>query len=149
MARKSTGTEALAKAQVDLISATTIEQFQVAQAVVMPLVLGLTLAETASVMGRTPGWVARARINYIKRALEKKTPKPQGGRRNSLLTHDEEIDFVARANIHGNPWLKTAVALKKALDKHLGRKVAMSTAYKMIGRVEQARKQEIDAIPDK
>ena len=114
MARKPTGTEALAQALLNLTTATTIEQFQLAQAVVMPLVLGLTLTETASIMGKTPGWVARARIGFIKKSSEKKAPKSQGGRRNSLLSFDEEIDFVARANARGNPWLPPATVLNGA-----------------------------------
>lgn len=79
MARKPTGNEALEKAQQDLISATTINQLQVAQAVVMPLLLGLTLTETASVIGKTAGWVARSRISYIKKFSEAKVSEGRAG----------------------------------------------------------------------
>ena len=149
MARKSTGAEALEKAQLELTTATTIEQFQIAQAVVMPLVLGLTLLQTSSVLGKTPGWVARARIRFINDLSNVKTPILRGGRRNSVLPLDEEIDFVSEALKASGPYKRPAKVLKNALEKRLQRTVAVSTAYKLLARVETARRIEIAAITRK
>ena len=115
----------------------------------MPLVLGLTLAETASVIGKTPRCVARARIRFIERISSVKTPLPRGGRRNALLTPSEEIDMVlkfSRYHARVRLWEPRPGEIKKQLDKQLGRNVALSTVYKMIERVENARKIEIDAL---
>lgn len=144
MARRLTGTEALDKAKQELISATTVKQFQVAQSVVMPLLLGLTLAETASVIGKSPGWVARSRLSYIKDSSEGKKPERRGGRRNSMLSLQREFDFVAyaigRGGFHG-----AARVLSETLKTKLDRRVAISTAYRMIERVKKTRGIELDA----
>jgi hypothetical protein len=145
MTRRLTGNEALEKAKLELISATTVKQFQVAQAVVMPLLLGLTLTETASVIGKSPGWVARSRLSYIKSFSQAKKPEGRGGRRNPLLSLQKEFDFVAYAigfgGFHG-----AARLLSEMLEKKLGRPVAISTAYRMIERVEKTRGIELEAV---
>lgn len=144
MARKPTGNEALEKAQLELTSATTIKQFQVAQAVVMPLLLGLTLTETASVIGKSPGWVARSRLSYIKKISEEKKPETRGGRRKPLLSLQKEFDFVAYA-IGWGEHRRVARFLTETLEKALGRPVAISTSYRMIERVKKARGTELKA----
>jgi len=143
MARKSTGTEALEKAQQDLISATTINQLQVAQAVVMPLLLGLTLTETASVIGKTAGWVARSRISYIKKFSEATVSEGRGGRRNSLLTLDQELYYVAYAIAMAGRW-GAARLLREIFKEHRDLTVARSTAIRIIERVERTRKTDLE-----
>lgn len=149
MARKPTGSNVLEKARLELTSATTLEQFRIAQAVVLPLAFGMTLTETASVVGMTPGWVARARIRYIKKTTEVKEQKPKGGRRNSLLSLDDEIDFVSRAFSERGPYRSPVLNLKKAIKAKIGREPASSTVYKLIARVEHAKKQDTEKIESK
>ncbi len=137
MARRSTGIEALEQARHDLHCATSVEQLRVAQSVILPLDLGISLARTANLIGVTPGWVARARIRYIHLYNYGEIADTRGGRRNNLLAPDEEIDFVEAA-LRGpgrNHWLSDVQALKSALETRVKRRIALSTAYNILNRV--------------
>lgn len=140
MARKPTGIEALEQARHDLLGATSVEQFRVAQAVILPLELGISLARTAELIGMTSGWVARARIRYIYLYNNAEIPAPRGGRRNNLLAPEEEIDFVEAA-LRGptrDRSISDIQALKSALEKRLGHdRFALSTAYNILNRVKR------------
>ena len=139
MARKPTGIEALEQARHDLLGATSVEQFRVAQAVILPLELGISLARTAELIGMTPGWVARARIRYIYLYNNVELPAARGGRHNNLLAPDEEIDFVEAA-LRGptrDRSISDIQALKSALEKRLRRHIALSTAYNILNRAKR------------
>lgn len=140
MARKSTGHEALTQARSELLTAETVEQLRVAQAVVFPLDLGISLSRTAEMIGKTPGWVARARICYISNYKNAELPGLRGGRRNNLLPPDEEIEFVKAALLEPRARSVSDVnALKFALEKRVGRRIALSTAYNILDRVYEHR----------
>lgn len=146
MGRNSTGIEALTQARIDLISANTVEQLRTAQAVVMPLEMGLTLEQTGQAIGKSSRWVAKARIKYIKGLNQKYEPKPRGGRRNSLLPESEEADVVAAVRAKSNHWRPLASELKDYLELKHGRRIAASTAYKIIARVDRARTVDLKAL---
>lgn len=139
MARNSTGRDTLKQARHDLTTASTTKQLRVAQAVVFPLDLGISLARTAELIGMTSGWVARSRIRYITLQRKGKTPDSRGGRRNSLLTPDEEKEFV-RLGLLGirNTWDTLVISLKKSLEQKVRRPVALSTVYNILNRVKKA-----------
>jgi len=143
MARRPTGTVVLEQARLDLYAAKTVKQLRVAQAVVFPLDLGIDLARTSELIGMTPGWVARARVRYISLYTIGKKADTRGGRRNNLLTPDEEKEFVRNALLrHRYSWDTLAIGLKEALDKKLHRGVALSTAYNILDRVKRANPEE-------
>lgn len=138
MARNPTGKDALNQARIDLLTAETAAELRVAQAVVFPLDLGISLTQTAELIGKTSGWVARARIHYIRQYENAELPNVRGGRRNNLLAPDEEIEFVKAALLEPRvKFLSDVKALKLALEKRVGRRVALSTAYNILNRVQE------------
>lgn len=153
MGRLPSGSEALDQARLDLTNASSVHQLRAAQAVVFPLDLGLSLTATAKLIGMTPGWVARARVRYIQLHKNGKKPEIRGGRRNNLLTLDEEVEIVRAAiSKQRNTWDSLVVTLRKELERRLQqrspqrspRTVALSTAYNILNRVRNNHPGEYD-----
>lgn len=157
MGRKPTGAEVIRKARRSVITAKTVEQLRTAQAVLLPLILGISLADTAQAVGRSRGWVSSQRRRYIQGEsqghLKKKTTK--GGRRNQILLKEDELSFVMEAcvskadavsryrgwsgGVNTNEiYAPVARYLQKTMEMHRGEPVAMSTVYKLMNRVAQA-----------
>jgi hypothetical protein len=67
--------------------ATDVNALRVAQAVLLPL-QGLTLEQTAQVVGKSRFWVSRARNAFLR---GQPPPKEHGGRRNALFDEAEEV----------------------------------------------------------
>lgn len=136
MARPVGGRAVLAQAKAVLETARNVDELKMAQAVVLPLELGLTLRQTAAAIGVSPGWVCRLRRRFERIVRGEESPKqPRGGRRRELLTPEQEAAFLA-------PYLEEAKAggvlvvppIQAALESHLGRPVALSTVYRMLHR---------------
>jgi len=136
MARPASGRAVLAQAKEAIAEAESVEELRMAQAVVLPLELGLTLSQTAAVLGVSPGWVCRLRCRFERITQGKEAPRQKkGGRRRELLTPEQEAAFLA-------PYVKEAKAggvlvvppIRTALESHLGRPVALSTVYRMLHR---------------
>ena len=66
MARMAGGKEQLAMARLAIREAKTADELRVAQAVVLPLELGLSLAQTALAIGRSVGVTCTMRTRYSK-----------------------------------------------------------------------------------
>jgi hypothetical protein len=136
MARHPTGYEALEAAKLDILNATTVKQMRVAQAVVLPLELRISLAQTAAMIGMTPGWVARTRVRYIAKHSCSHMLDSRGGRRNFLVTPDEEEKMVAEVlKNRRNYWRLPVHALRNKLNAKVGREIALSTTYNILNRV--------------
>jgi hypothetical protein len=56
MGRRASGSEWLEQAQAGLVKAKTVEALRQAQAVGLPLELGLSLEQTAQAIGVSVGW---------------------------------------------------------------------------------------------
>lgn len=65
-----------------------------ALAVMLPVLHGLSLSETASLVGRSATWVAKERQNFIQNTQHTDTEKPRRGSRNQLIPADEEDAFM-------------------------------------------------------
>jgi len=65
MARPARGAEVLEMAREMVARAETIEQLRQAQAVVLPLDYGLSMADTARAIGRSPAWTCRLRNRFL------------------------------------------------------------------------------------
>lgn len=137
MSRPASGDdEVLINARQAIASAQTVEQLRQAQAVVLPLDYGLSLAETAQIIGVSPGWACQLRRRFMHGQIAGAPDAPTvGGRKRQNMSLEEEREFLA-------PFLELAATggilivgqIKAALDKHLGRKVALASAYNLLHR---------------
>ena len=137
MARPASGDEeVLMKARQAIAEAQTVEQLRQAQAVVLPLDFGLSLADTARVMGVSRCWVCQLRRRFMRGQIAGSPDAPTaGGRRRQNMTVDQEREFLA-------PFLSQAATggvlvvgqIKAALDQRLGRPVALASAYNLLHR---------------
>jgi transposase len=73
--------------------AADLNSLRAAQAVLLPL-QGLTLAQTAQVVGKSRFWVSRARNAFLR---GEPAPKEHGGRRHALVDEDEEVELFKLA----------------------------------------------------
>src|ERR1019366_1053016 len=92
------------RAQLTAATSTSVESLRQCQAVLVPALVGATLEQTANVLG-----VGRATVPRLQAAFRKNpSARPNldrnwGGRRQSLLTPEEEEAFL-------KPWLESAAA---------------------------------------
>jgi transposase len=126
------------RAQKAVAHATSVEELRAAQAVLMPAVMGATLMTTAVVLGVGRATVARLQARFRQSAKRMVASVPRrnwGGRRNALLTVEEETEFLT-------PWLEQARAggmlvvspLRAALAQRLGKPVKASVVYRLLAR---------------
>lgn len=137
MARPFTGdAETVEIAQIAIKQATTVDELRQAQAVLLPLLYGLSLEQTAQVIGVSLGWACQLRRRFIARRYVGAGGAPApGGRKRQNMSIEQEREFLA-------PFIELAQAggvlvvgqIKAALDKRLGRTVALSSAYKLLHR---------------
>ncbi len=134
MARHPTGDqEALEKAQQRMRTARTAEELRAAQAVLLPL-LGYSLEDTATVLGRSRHWVSRVRNSTLRGNAP---PGRHGGRRRAAVSKDEELRLV-RAAIQQDAWyinrkpLRTY--LRDALERQLGSQPSESALTALLDR---------------
>ena len=136
MARPSRGQEVLTEAKECLKKAKTAEELRKAQAVVLPLELGLTLQQTAAVIGKSVRMTSQMRSEFIHNGCSRHVGKLSwGGRRRQNMLHEEETAFLA-------PFLEEAKRggilivgqIKQELEKHLGRSVALASVYNLLHR---------------
>ena len=137
MPRPASGdSETLKSARQAIASAQTAEQLRQAQAVVLPLDHGFSLADTARVIGVSPGWACQLRRRFMHGKIAGAPEAPTaGGRKRQNMSLQEEREFLA-------PFLEQAASggvlvvgqIKAALDRRLGRKVALASAYNLLHR---------------
>jgi transposase len=109
-------------------------ELRILQAVIFPLEHGMTIQETARAIGRSTRWVSMARNKYIRTAGARPS-KAQAVRNRSHMSLAEEKEFLA-------PFLEQARCggmlvvneVYRALQDHLGRKVAPASAYNLLHR---------------
>ena len=66
MARKASGADQLEAAKELLKKAKTVEELRAAQAIALPLMLGLSLEQTAMVIGRSVGATCTMRVRFVR-----------------------------------------------------------------------------------
>jgi transposase len=127
--------ELVKRARVAAERATSIEELRAAQAVLLPAQTGATLTQTAALLGVGRASVGRLRAQFRRTAVAGPQPRNWGGRRNALLTVQEEAAFLA-------PWLEAARSggmlvvspLRAALAAKLGRPIKASVIYRLLAR---------------
>lgn len=135
--RPSTTNQAIQVARKAICEADDADGLRVAQAVLLPL-LGLSLEQTAEIVGRSRYWVSRVRNQSLQG--KSRTPSKRGGRRRALVPEDEEVQLVRLAIQQPNevfPHRRVTVrqALRALLDERSDNAVAESTVTAMLKRV--------------
>jgi len=135
MARKARGRDILEIAKIQLSKAKTAAVLRQAQAVVFPLEYGMSLEQTAAAIGVSPGWACQLRNRFMKEGNVSEGKKPRGGRHRSHMRIEEEeaflFPFFEKAKVGG---ILVVSEIKEALDKRLGRQVALASAYNLLHR---------------
>lgn len=92
MSRLASGDdEILMIAREAIATARTVEQLRQAQAVVLPLDYGLSLADTAQVIGVSPGWACQLRRRFMHGQVAGAPDAPaRGGRQRQNMSLEEE-----------------------------------------------------------
>lgn len=137
MSRPASGdTEVLQDAREAIACAKTVKQLRQAQAVVFPLDYAMSLADTAQAIGVSKGWACQLRRQFMRGRKAVDTDAPvTGGRKRENMSVAKEREFLA-------PFLESAAAggvlvvgqIKAALDKQLGREVALASVYNLLHR---------------
>jgi transposase len=127
----------LASARELLRKAKTADELRAAQAVVLPLELGLSLAQTASAIGRSVGATCNMRTRLCKIARhEREAPRPKRALRNrakaTLEREAQILDEVLAGAMRGG--VVVVPPLRDKIAKQLGKPVALSTVYRMLAR---------------
>lgn len=124
------------RAQKIATTSTSVEMLRRCQAVLLPALFGATLEQTADVLGVGRATVARLQAAFRKqKSAEPAVDRNWGGRRQSLLTPEEEVAFL-------KPWLDSAATgnlvvvspLRAALAQRLGQPVKPSVVYRLLAR---------------
>jgi transposase len=137
MARPASGLAHIEAARALLRSAKSADQLRLAQAVLLPLELGLSLEQTASCIGRSVGATCAMRMRFAK-VQEGRLEAPRGKTelRNravaSLSKEAQVLDDVMSAASTGG--VIVIPRLQKQIQEALGTKVSLSTVYRMLER---------------
>lgn len=136
MARTARGIDKLDAARALLASAKTVEQLRQAQAVLLPLEHGMSMEQTARIIGRSPTWTCRLRNRFLAGEIVGDGQRPsRGGRRNQLMTPEQEravlAPFLERARSGG---ILVVSQIKSEIEAALGRTMALSSVYNLLHR---------------
>ena len=124
------------RAHMTAATSTSVESLRQCQAVLLPALFGAILEQTAHVLGVGRATVARLQAAFRKqRSAVPPAARNWGGRRQSLLTPEEERAFLkpclARA-AKGN--LVLVSPIRAALAQRLGQPVKPSVVYRLLAR---------------
>ena len=136
MGRPARGVDVVELAQEMILRAKTIDELRQAQAVVLPLAYGLSLEQTARVIGQSKGWTGRLRNRFLAgETVGDGQRQRQGGRRRENLSVEREAEvlapFLDRARQGG---ILVVPQIKAELEVTLGRKMALSSVYNLLHR---------------
>jgi transposase len=136
MARPARGVEVLEMAQEMILRAKTIDELRQAQAVVLPLAYGLSLEDTAKIIGRSVVWTCRLRNRFFAgETVGDGQRQHRGGRRRQNLSIERESEvlspFLERARGGG---ILVVPQIKAELEAALGRRMALSSVYNLLHR---------------
>ena len=137
MARKAGGSDQVRLARELLQTAKTVNELRVAQAVVLPLDMGMSLKQTAKMIGLSVTQTCNLRTRYCKVARgEREVPRSKQSLRNRAnATIEREVqilDEVLEGAMRGG--VVVVPPLKEKIEKRLGKSVALSTIYRMLAR---------------
>ena len=137
MARTAGGTEHVEAALKLLKGAHTADELRLAQSVLLPLVLGLTLKQTARAIGRSTGATCTMRTRFAKVASGQLNPPRSKhqlrNRANTDLERERQIlDEVLPSAATGG--VVVIPRIKPAIEAKLGKPLALSSVYRLLAR---------------
>ena len=137
MARPVSGSENVQAARALLRSAKTADQLRLAQSVLLPLEHGLTIEQTAAVIGRSKGVTCGMRTRFARIAEGKQAaPRSKKDLRNRAgadLERERQVLDEVLVGANADPAVNIA-RLKPAIEAKLGRKMVLSSIYRMLAR---------------
>jgi Winged helix-turn helix len=135
MARPASGKDQIEAAKASLKSAKTADQLRAAQAVLLPLELGLTIAQTARAIGRSVGATCKMRTTYCAVAAgTRPAARPKTALRNRAKSTSEQ-EAAALDKVLHDAHLGGVVIIprmKPLIEKELGKTMALSGIYRML-----------------
>jgi hypothetical protein len=136
MARPATGREFVETAKARIASAKTVDALRAAQALLLPLEFGLSLEQTAIVIGLSKSRTGKLRTRFQRIECGVEQVKTKKGLRNhARMSLDEEVKFLAPFIAQGHDTGVLPVPqLKAELERRIGRKVSTSTVYQLLRR---------------
>ena len=136
MGRPPGGYEILDVARELLTKTSCAREIRILQAVILPLENRMSIRETAKVIGRNADWVSRERNAFIRRGgLPEKISRKRLTRNRALMTLEQEQEFLAQFTEVAGPGQALVVSdIREALQKQLGKKVALATVYNILHR---------------
>ena len=137
MSRPASGAQQLELARAQVKSARSAAQLRAAQAVLLPLELGLTLEQTAVAVGRSVGATCRMRITFCAVASGMQEPaRAKSALRNrakaTLAEEAAALDKVLHDAQRGG--VVIIPRLKSQIEAALGKTMALSGIYRMLHR---------------
>ena len=136
MARPATGREFIKTAKERIASAKTVDALRAAQALLLPLEFGLSLEQTATVIGLSKSRTGKLRTKFQRietGAVRIRTKKEL--RNHARMSLDEEAKFLAHfISQTKDPGDFPISQLKTALEQYTGTPVSTSTAYQLLRR---------------
>lgn len=136
MARTASGSAHVEAARQLLKAARTAGDLRLAQAVLLPLDLGLSLAQTARAIGRSRGATCTMRTRFCKMAEGQIAP-PRSKR---ALRNRAKADLAQEAQILDAVMAGPAAGegriagIQRAIAAQLGKPLALSSVYRMLAR---------------
>lgn len=137
MARAPSGAEHIEAATTLLAAARTADELRTAQAVLLPLQLGLSLEQTALAIGRSTSATCALRTRFCRIAAgEMASPRARQALRNRAhATLDEEARLLAQVcGRRRHAGAQLAAHLKQAMEAAYARPVATSSVYRLLQR---------------
>jgi transposase len=134
MARTATGSEVLEQAQQALREAKTMEELRQAQAVVLPLLLGISIEQTAAALGVSVGWACQLRRRFITAGHLVRRTRPAQGPRAYLSRAEEDALLEPFGERARQGQIVVAAEIRAALEERLGKRTAPSTVYNLLRR---------------
>ena len=136
MVRVARGGDRVEEARRMLANAKTLEQLRQAQSVVLPLDYGLSLEQTAGVIGRSVHWTSRIRNRFLAgETAGDGQRQSRGGRRRQRMTPEEEQAILAPFLDHARTGRILVVRqVKEQIDAQLQRPMALSSVYNLLHR---------------
>ena len=136
MARPATGNAFIEAAKAQIASARSVDALRAAQALLLPLEFGLSLEQTAIVVGLSKSQTTKIRTRFQRVEMGTEPPKAEQRRRNhARMTLAEEASLLASFSDKGEPpGTNVASTLRAEMERHLGHSVALSTVYRLLHR---------------